>query len=190
MNGLSLHKASDGNVYLEDQLERSLTSAGLPAEKKAIKPTWPAETVALLDGYNRILELAPISKICWPAELFLAKDIKKETPATEIIDLTGPARFLVHGPHLGLPRGEWKIAVSFDVASNISSNVVALDICQKRGQDVLVMGEAEMPASGAFCCDMTFLVSNPHLPIVLRLAIKQGAIEGKLRFLGAELERI
>ena len=188
IEGLELKKASDGNVYLEDQLNRSFMLESGHAASDVRDVEWPAELISALMGYNSILELNAISKVHWPAKLF-SMDKNSSNLVTKAFPLLGPARFLVYGPRLGLPKGKWMATVSLAVADNSSGNRIAVAISQNQGQKVLANGETELPPFGTYSCELPFVITAPHLPIEVRLAIKQGAIEGEFSFLGVDLKR-
>lgn len=187
MQDLSLQAARDGNVYLEDQLQPAMILAGCAPGKKT-ETECTRKLISSLKDYNSILELNPMSTVCWPGEIFLTEG-NKPAGVGQTVNLMGPARVLVYGPYLGLPRGKWTATIKFSVFNNTSRNRVILDISQNYSEDVLAKGETNLPASGTYSCEMFFQVTNPHLPIEARLLTTQGAIEGELEFLGVDLRR-
>ena len=187
ISSLDLQHSRDGNVYLEDQIQRAKILTGCTSGKKA-ETEYSRKLVSCLKGYNSILELTPASAICWPGELFQTED-NKCAGAGQTVNLLGPSRVLVYGPYLGLPRGRWTATITFSVSNNASGNRILLDISQNYSQDMLAKGEADLPASGTYSCAISFLVANPHLPIEVRLLTTQGGIEGELEFLGVDLKR-
>ncbi len=182
---LALRAAADGNVYLNDQVEPGLLLSGCAPLRKVAKVD--LQLLSSTEGYDSILELRPMSEVCWRPRIFSTKE--KVTSAAERIYLVGPSRMLVFGPFAGLPRGKWNATVAFSTADNASGNRLGLDVSQNSGRDILANGEMELPLSGSYSCEVTFTNINPHLPIELRLASKQGAIEGELCFQGVKFER-
>lgn len=187
IHGLRLQTAPDGNVYLEDQIQLGMTLTGCKSRKQT-ETDYSRKLVSHLNGYNSILQLTPMSTICWPGELF-STDKNEPAGVGQTVNLMGPARVLVYGPYFGLPRGRWRATIKFSVSNNYSGNKLLLDISQNYSKDLLVKGESNLPESGSFSCDMSFLVTNHHLPIEVRLATKEGAIEGELEFFGVDLKR-
>ena len=164
-------------MYLHDQFELGLQLARRSPPKEVAASNLPL--ILSIEGYDSILGLSPASKIHWPAQIFSTKE--KVASAAERIYLVGPSRGLMFGPYLGLPKGKWKSTVFFSTADNASRNRVGLEVAQKV-KDILTSGEFELPMSGTYSCEMTFINVNPHLPIEVRLKSTQGAIEGELCF--------
>ena len=175
---LALQPAADGNVYFEDQLTRALQFAGVAAEKNTADLTHLDQIISPLSGYDNILDMSPVSAVSWPAKVFLAGDSKGAT-ADCLLKLTGPARILVHGPYLGLPRGSWTATLHVSVANNMSGNEFLIVVSQDRGRDVRAKARARLPSFGSYSCDVSFLVEQPHVPIEVSIASKEGGIEGE-----------
>jgi hypothetical protein len=141
-----------------------------------------------LQDYDHLLERGSNSRLRWPNSMFHLTD-KEATPATDYIELTGAARLLVFGPYLGLPRGRWIAAPAISVDDNRSGNSIMIDISTNLGTELLANVQAKLPATGDYWCEIPFETPYCHLPIEVRLFLKQGAIEGKLRFNGVTLRR-
>jgi hypothetical protein len=112
----------------------------------------------------------------WPPHLFFSAD----TPGQALVShlsMLGPARILAYGPYLHLPPGEWVANVEFEVGDNASGNSLFADVVVG---NVLRGALTKLPSSGEFQFEMPFAITEPRTPIELRLAIKEGAIEGWL----------
>lgn len=187
IKSLNLKQSDDGHVFLEEQLERAKILARCPLEEKA-DIIYPQKLVAPLKGYNSILDLKPVSAIHWLGETFSTELNGPAGPGLKV-NLLGPARVLFYGPYAGLPKGRWTAKVTFSVFNNFSGNEIILDISQNYAQNILVKGTSKLPVSGTYTCDLSFNVTDPHLPIEIRLLTTQGAIEGEIEFIGVALER-
>ena len=185
---LSLRWAEDGRIYFEDQLDKARVFAGLSTVKGTGDLGEFGGVISELSGYDAIVDMQLISNVCWPAKLFLARD-NKGCHVDGPLTLTGPARVLAHGPYCGLPRGSWTVTLYLTVSGNISGNELLLTVSQLRGKTILARGTLKLPPFGAFCCDLNFAVENPHHPIEVVIATREGAIEGEMRFMKADFRR-
>ena len=125
-----------------------------------------------IDGYRPLLQGDQPSNICWPNELFFGADNRA---AFAPIDITGRARTIIWGPYMFLPRGTWKATVVFEVANNLSGDLVVTDV---RVNEVLVEKRAMMPKFGMFSYYLIFDIDDPNKPVEVRLLMTRGAIEG------------
>jgi hypothetical protein len=210
-NGLIVHTES-GTQELKQVLSKIACFLGLSASSEAARRPPPQKQInALSDafsagtleeataglakrllselkGYDQLLECRPNYCVHWPNSTFHLTD-KDATLATDYIELTGPARLLVFGPYMGLPRGRWIAAPAITVADNLSGNNITIDISTNLGTEVLAKVKAKLPAEGEYWCEIAFEMPHSHLPIEVRLFLNQGAIEGKLRFNSVTLRR-
>ena len=165
-----------------------------PAEAPSIQKSDEGRVALLtrlsagLHGYDQLLERGTKCCLHWPNSIFHLTD-KEAAPATDYIDLIGPAKLLVFGPYFCLPRGRWIAVPGVSVADNLSGNTITVDISTNLGTEILAKVQAKLPAEGDFLGEIQFEVPYSHLPIEVRLFLNRGAIEGKLRFNGVTLRR-
>jgi|GEM_PF-5274075 len=176
--------------YVEAELRKSYLHAasawGAPA--LAAQPTDSKNSTAAEDfisGYDAIAERRPVHTITWRPPCFFQSE-KPGMPLQEALELTGPARSIVYGPYLGLPRGAWVATPRFRVADNQSGNVITFDIVSDCGS---AKGKCALPPEGVFACDIAFDVTEPRHGIEIRISISQGAIEGTLELLDVSWRR-
>jgi hypothetical protein len=136
-------------------------------------------------AYRPIFERKPLMRLNWPRDLFYTCNEGYAEP--ELIDLTGPARFLIWGPLLHLPKGNWIVKIEFEVSENLSGTEVEADIHD--GQRFLIVTKTALPREGKFSFELPFRVEDPQLPIQVRISLLKGAIEGKFGLRSMSLRR-
>jgi len=178
--------------------DRGLSSVGDEIGKCVGVSHWPTEcrtldegprylTERILTPYQAVLRGEPLDRVHWPAEFFFNSD----NPGSLLSgpqDLTGKARFLIHGPYLHLPRGKWKARVEIEVAENLSGNQIRSDVVSG-GTVRLAAITAQLPRQGVFAFEICFSVDEPLLPLEIRIQILEGAIEGVLLLRSVLFER-
>jgi hypothetical protein len=164
----------------EDDLVRNLPfTEGNQFESREVA----IETVC--SAYRALLCREPMDLMHWPRELFFGKP--PLSPEWQRIPLTGPARFLFHGPYLHLPPGRWRASLEFGVARNRSGNSLTLDIfCG----ELLARGQAALPQEGQFNVSLDFAVTEPVAPLECRARLNEGAIHGLLRIGSVTMTRV
>ncbi len=185
---LSLQEDVQGGIHFESQRTAALRFFGLPDSDDTERAGEVSELAASLADYDQLLRHGFIHSLRWPGALFHLLD-KQSGPAIEAVDLTGPARFLVSGPYLGLPRGRWNAELAFSVWDNLSGNRILIDISTNSGETVLAKKEYILPKEGAFKCKLSFETVQSHLAIEIRTFLVQGAIEGSFCFQEVGLTR-
>ena len=104
------------------------------------------------------------------------------------IDLVGPARVLVGGHALSLPEGDWRATARIRVFDNFSGNTIQSDIF---AEDILAAGViALVPTFGIFEYSINFHCRDPFFPIIFRISILEGAIEGTLELESVSFKKI
>lgn len=99
-------------------------------------------------------------------------------PATNAIELLGPARCLTLGPYLYLPAGRWVLHFCFRSTDNISTNVIGFDVTAD--EKVKFTQDYTLDKSGKFEFKCDFEISNAFYPFEFRTFLRRGAIEGRL----------
>ncbi|HTV33970.1 MAG TPA: hypothetical protein VME69_12855 [Methylocella sp.] len=131
----------------------------------------------LAGQYAKIGLNKPNPEMTWPTGLFL-DGTRAGKKITGPIDLLGPSRYLVYGPYMHLPAGDWRVIVVIEVSGNASGNRLFADVASAC---VPVTGvTTSLPKTGLFEFEMQFRIDDPVHPIEVRLRILEGAIEGRL----------
>lgn len=122
--------------------------------------------------------------VTWPTSLAMRwgeRPCALEGP----IDLLGPARFIICGPYLHLPRGRWRMHVEIETRSCLSDNRIGADIFS---ETILAAATARLPSAGRYTFPLDFSIANPAAPLEIRIQVVTGCIEGSLELLGMDLE--
>jgi len=112
----------------------------------------------------------------WLGPLFLLGDIP-DTWMRGPVDLSGPARCVLYGPYLHLPRGQWDARLILGLAGHDGTESFTVEIVCG---DVIAKGSFSAEGSGLFEVGMEFAHRDPHMPIEFRLFLDVGAIYGWL----------
>ena len=164
------------NTTVSDDVLRIIPGARLPGGFAAEHTEDIRNRIGcVIDQYGIIAERKPLRRVEWPKEIFLDWD-RRDIYSGAPIDMLGPARFLICGPTMHLPRGEWIASVEIEVSENLSGNRLWADVASK---ELLAVVTADIPAEGVFSFEMKFEVLEPQLPIDVRFQLQNGAIEGK-----------
>lgn len=131
----------------------------------------------VLSQYEPLLrDLAPVEFI-WPPTVCF-----KFEPEIAYLDgsveMVGAARILIGGHSLCLPQGRWRARVFVEISDNLSGNRLRSDVFAE--DQVFATVTAVLPKSGLFYYDIDFECQDPFYPIIIQLAITEGAIEGWL----------
>ncbi len=108
-------------------------------------------------------------------------------PATDPLNLLGPARCLTIGPYLYLPSGDWKGVLTFTSSSNRSTNTIGFDVTAD--EEIKLEENFEISVDGKFSIELHFRISDPYYPFEFRTHLRRGAIDGELRLHSLALER-
>jgi len=141
---------------------------------------------AVAEAYRPIFEKRELTLVEWPREMFNTANKGHDRPGE--IELFGPARFLIWGPYMYLPPGEWRAWIEFEVVDNRSGNEIEADVCV--AMRVIAKGRTILPVIGVFKFSLDFAVVDPNLAIELRVQMLRGAFEGKFGLRKVTLERI
>jgi hypothetical protein len=138
--------------------------------------------------YNKIVTDEDLHQIIWPMILFSHWE-----PAGKYyrgpIDLVGPQRYLIWGPYMHLPKGDWAATLDIELAENHSGNQLMIDVTADFGTETLAIGMIDLPIKGVFSFNIEFSIVEPRLPIEIRFYLKSGAIEGKFALRRAVIQR-
>jgi hypothetical protein len=130
---------------------------GAAAERRAAD--LPLAAVKLLDAalspYHRYFSSGALDEIVWGRDLFLRND---GGSPSEPIDATGGARYLLYGPYIQLPPGQWTARVVLGFSPETVGSVFAVDVVANGGQ---VAKRAIAPErGGVYAADLDFAVEE------------------------------
>ncbi len=167
-----------------DRSLRELVEAS-EAKQNASELTAEDEQLAecVLGGlYNYAVSGRP-GPTTWPGRTFLLGD-DPGTPAPVVMDVTGRARIIFYGPYFHLPRGRWKMRISYGFSHDIRGLPLNIQVASTS-----VLSELRVLAErgGIFAVDHEVVVTDPHQPIEIRTMNEQAAIEGHVALASVEL---
>lgn len=119
-------------------------------------------------------------KIVWTPDLFTFPE------GEGAIDLTGRARIVVHGPYRVLEPGFWRIRVKVGVETEGFSVPLRFEW---GGADDVTGETVHIKTPGLYEMSLDYDWPNGG-HAALRLWVAQPVFAGRLRFLGAEVERL
>lgn len=131
-------------------------------------------------------EIGEFAPITWGRELFFLGDARQHR-ADRVIDLTGRARCLLHGPYVMLPPGEWSLTLSLLFSREALDHDFLIEVATDRQLASSVLRPAR---EGSFDAALDFAVddSSDH-PVVIRLSTQRAAFDGALALVGAKLRQ-
>lgn len=139
----------------------------------------------VLHGYQELLQRSAAMHFLWPRSVFLS-DQPSGTALTGPTSLVGGARCFAYGPYFHLPAGTWTARTVFTIDDNVSGNGLKIDVFTDK---VIFEGVTDLPKTGTFKSEFTFLIEEPRLPVQLRYFNESGAIEGRFNLHGVEIVR-
>ncbi len=129
----------------------------------------------ILSQYEGVLRnLAPVEFI-WPPTVCF----KFEPEITHLdgsVEMLGGARILIGGHSLCLPTGRWRARVFLEISDNLSGNRMRSDVFAEN--EIFSTIFAQLPKDGLFYYDIDFECKDSFYPIIIQIAISEGAIEG------------
>jgi hypothetical protein len=161
-------------------VDESIAVSQAPVDVQDVLPQWSKREreafSKIAADYQYILDRLPGSQFTWPAAILhgAAPEYSTEKP----LDLMGPARLLIWGPYMHLPKGKWTACMEFEVLDNLSRNTVMADVLI--GGSFAGLGEFDLPSRGIFSWNLKFEVTDITKAIEVRLTLSKSAIEGSL----------
>lgn len=127
---------------------------------------------------------SPVSRVRWSPRLFMTAE--NEPLKGDPVDLTGPARLVIHGPYMGLPRGDWLARIRFECLQNLFGHDLLIHVV---ASVYLAKGRMSVPGDGVYETQISFSSDDPSSPIQVQLLLERGAICGGLRLISVDVER-
>lgn len=170
-----------------DSLKRQKPNAVRPGDGMAGQPADVRSLTGLVaEAYRPIEKRLRLGKLDWPRVLFHANG--EQGPGARVIDLVGGARYLLWGPYLHLPLGQWSAWVEFEILGGNTGYFVESDVCQ--GARVLTAQSGTWPSVGVYRYRLDFSVDALDEPIQIRVKLAKGAIEGRFSLRGVTVEQM
>jgi hypothetical protein len=116
-------------------------------------------------------------EVVWPRDCLFWGDRPNDGPPPRIIDITGRARNLVYGPYFPLAPGRWRMGATLAFSASARGARLALSLF---GPDNFGGCRFTVERAGVFAAAAMVTVPSSRAPAEIRLALEQGAIEGKL----------
>jgi hypothetical protein len=179
---------SSVDLCVGDEVTRCIPHARMPGSYQVPDSRrWESLNCVALQ-YAVILHNKLINHLVWPREIFFDGN-RPEHFVSGPQSMLGPSRCLIFGPYMHLPRGIWEARVEIEVDGNVSGNEISSDIISC-GTPAFAATKSPLPRRGVFAFNMAFEVSEPFLPLEVRIFILQGAIEGVFLLRTVELKRV
>lgn len=153
------------------------------------RPSRSDEATRLLDELDRFYSFHPdriASSWHMPIDL-LVEAAPPYLPATDPLQLLGPARCLTIGPYLHLSSGSWKSILTFTSSANQSTNMIGFDVTAD--EEIKSDESFEVKVDGIFSVEFGFQIEDPYYPFEFRSHLRRGSIDGELRLHSLELQK-
>jgi len=179
---------SDADIV---QVVNDLAAAGLTFERSDGAARWDGlgieeqrVVVGAVGPFVTYLATGDLPPIIWERELFFVGD-RPSDRATGIIDVTGRARCLLHGPHIMLPPGSWSLALKLFFSRETTEHDFLFEVVADRQVASRII---RPQAEGVFELDLAFaLEATTDHPITIRLSTQRAAFDGTVAVVGAVL---
>ena len=158
--------------------------SGDPARWDSLEAEAQRVVRGALDPFVTHLATGVLPPIVWERELFFLGDRPNER-ATDIIDMTGRARCLLHGPHIMLPPGAWSLSLKLFFSHAAAEHDFLAEVVA--GQPI-ASSIIRPRAEGVFELNLAFVLeSATDHPIAIRLSTQRAAFDGTVAVMRAAL---
>ena len=131
-----------------------------------------------LSGYDEWFEGRGLGQLVWNRDLFIRSD--QQRPANEVIDISGAAGTLIHGPYINLPPGTWNARVHLGLSPEAAQCPLVIDV-HAEGQLAAVTLQPNVP--GVHTADLTFSLGEAiGQGIEVRVNVASSEAKGHLAF--------
>ena len=120
----------------------------------------------------------------WAPRLFMTAE--NAALSDVFLDITGPSRLFIHGPYMGLPRGDWVARIEFETRSNLFGFELLVHVV---ADGYLKKGRLSVPLDGRYVTEIKFVGDDPSVPVQLQILLERGAIGGEFKLMSVELQR-
>jgi len=175
------------DISVGDLVVRDVPGADRPGECSALD----ARSKSLVEDIGRQYEAMPHggdrATVACPLMLYIADKQICYEPEHPWLSMVGPARCILWGPYIHLPRGKWSAQVTFAVRGNISGNVLRIQVLRELSECATAV--AKLADFGVFACELGFEIDDPLDRIEVTFALQEGAIEGEFRLVSLTFSR-
>jgi hypothetical protein len=169
-----------------DLIARTMPNSCLPGAYDVLTPEEGKLATRVGGQYVALLQNGSVDRIIWPRTIFPNFDRPSEFLEGPQ-EMLGPARYLVLGPYFHVPRGDWIVRTEIELDHNLSGNRVRAElVC---GETIVKGFVAALPPRGVFAFEIELAVTEPFLPIEVRIQMLEGAIEGLFLLKNVQLSR-
>ncbi len=147
------------------------------ADAADVSPAFSNLASAILEPCRDWARMRVDRAIVWPGQIFYHPEHPTEH-VPRIIDLTGPARMLSHGPYFYLPRGAYEAEVIIACSDISSGATFRLEV--HAGTQCLVRVRLQPQSAGAFSGRFSFAHSDVSAEVQAQVISERGAIHGEL----------
>jgi hypothetical protein len=140
----------------------------------------------LAHQYDGIARGQRLERLEWPVYSLLRPEFPDRLTVGPI-DLTGPARFIYHGPYFALPAGVWSADLTLEVSDCYAEDPIQIDVTAPH---IIAAFQTKLPKSGVHGCQIRFKIEDPTRHIEIRLQLLTGAIEGVILLRRIVLHRL
>jgi hypothetical protein len=147
------------------------------------------EALHLLNDLNSLVgcdsadEVPWTGRIVWPSCVFW-NPTDENKPAIAPVELAGPARPFILGPHFFIPSGRYNAAADFILDRNVPAN--AIDLLVSCGT-YTGGGQLQLPGEGSFTVEFPLTVPDPPSIVEIRFRLLEGAIDGSFKLVNVRL---
>ena len=169
----------------------SLAAAGLKAPERDEPFKWVGVEEnekrivgGALDPFIEYLSTGELRSIVWERELFFLGDRPNER-ADGLVDITGRARCLLHGPYIMLPPGPWSLSLSLLFSSGTVDHDFVIEVV---GDQHVASCTIRPQTEGVHEANLRFtLEPTTDHPTAIRLSSQRAAFDGTVALLRANL---
>jgi hypothetical protein len=137
-----------------------------------------------LDPFVTYLATGVFPPIAWERELFFLGDRPNERTAG-LIDVTGRARCLLHGPYIMLPPGPWSLSLNLLFSGGAVDHDFLIEVV---GDQQVASCTVRPEAEGLHEVNLQFtLDATTDHPIAIRLSTQRAAFDGTVALVRANL---
>ena len=139
----------------------------------------PEPSLAVINGalapYAEFFLGGSLGQITWARELFLEEH---HQPAAHPIDLSGPIRYLIYGPHIALPPGNWAAELLLGFSDDTVNTGFRVEVW---AGSQLNTASINPPRAGVFPVNISFVVEETNDNLAeIRVLNERAAIYGRL----------
>ncbi len=167
-------------------LDATSTKLNIPglSEIKNPNPPQPVAGRSPLAIYD-VIPPPLATKALWPAAMMRFPQGRKDDGGLPLIDLTGRARVLAHGPYVTLMPGVWRITytVMIDPQGGVSSLVF------EWGGASMVKEQIKFSTPGIYQCQQTHTWTSAE-PAQVRISLAQALFQGRFELMDMTVDRI